>query len=71
MTPQQTRYFNLMRRFCQVGALLPDREKVDFNDPRSAAEIELLLKELGRIGREMDQVAAEAERINNAPPSSS
>jgi len=62
VTPQQIKYFNLMRRFCEVAVLLPvDRENVHFSDPVAAAKIKLLLEELNRIQGEMDRVAEEAE----------
>ena len=67
MTSQhlKTKYFELMRRYCQVGTLLPaDHETFDFDDERAVADLAMVLLELGDIQREMDQVTQEARALS-------
>jgi hypothetical protein len=55
----------LMERYCQLGSLLPDRDDdVDLENPRTRAGVDIVLEEMARVKREIDEFLAAARRIS-------
>jgi hypothetical protein len=44
----------LMQRYCQLGRLLPPVDDADLQDPRSRAEIKVVIEEMDKVKAQID-----------------
>ena len=53
---------DLMLRYCQLGCLLPQDEdmEVTFEDPRALGEVKIILEEMAKVKKRIDDFIAVA-----------
>jgi hypothetical protein len=68
MMPPPPEFIALMRRYCELGRLLPQGDVVDraiaFEDVGMRAEAKLILDEMHRVKAEIDAMIAAARTRN-------
>ena len=53
----------LMKRYNQLGELLPRPDDIDFDDPAAVAEAEVIIAEMKTVWAEIDAYLAVARRM--------
>jgi hypothetical protein len=66
-TELRARYFSLMRRAVQIGALLPNPATIDPDNPADLADVSIILAEFNKVNDEMNQIAGVINGLPDNP----
>jgi hypothetical protein len=73
MTPKSERrmakFFALVKRYNQIGALLPAEEDIDTDDAAQVAEVEVILAEMNKTKAQMDALLERERKAASIAPS--
>ena len=61
-------FFAAMKRFNQLGALLPKSESLDLADAAGVAEAEIILAEMGKVRAEIDAMMEFERKLRDLQP---